>query len=466
MRSIQLTVDDSGNASASSLRLLAHDVIVLGLRAAGQKASVADGCSTALVAGKSADASLPLQLQSFACGSTMASPAVVSALPAATLTQLQMTLPDSVCAHAPLSNLTNLRSLELYSVSSSALAAGYLSSIHKLSKLTDLSLDSISSSSDLGLLPQQLSRLSLRIVAKEDVAINLQLSQLTALQHLRADLWCSVGDSCLPLQLQALDVEYGEPVVSVLGIECMHQLQHLRIGEAQEPNFELLSLNKLSQLETLALHYSSSSCAADAAPYWSQLQQLSVLYFEFFSAAEQMAVMMQAWSQLTQLTQLVVECTLLPENEEEAQAEEVARNSISAVCHSLKQLVNLKSLVLQLNEWVQVQQDDMLHLSSLTGLTYLYLGVDNLGSSTSVIAVLLELTRLQNLTLAGLEEINVLPVIGKLQQLTRLALPELTDEIQQQSLKYLTKLRKLQVLEGFDSCSKKVMQQFWADLHA
>lgn len=171
-----------------------------------------------------------------------------------------------------------------------------------------------------------------------------------------------------------------------------------------------------------------------------------------------MATVMAACRQLTQLTTIGLYCRMEPGGADgDAQAVADARSQISAMCQHLKQLTNLRVCELDLDNWVDMQPDDLLHLTSLTCLTELWLRVDNLGSSTALIAALLELTTLQCLTLSRLKELNVLPAIGKLQRLTHLELQHLPEDLQPQGLKYLTKLRNLRELEGFDSCSKEVI---------
>lgn len=174
---------------------------------------------------------------------------------------------------------------------------------------------------------------------------------------------------------------------------------------------------------------------------------------------------MEICSTLTALTKLVLSC----EQEDVAADEEdgelqAALPSVRTVCNSVKQLIRLQRLVIDLHNWDPLYATDVLHLSGLTSLTSLQLHLDGQIDSAVITAVLLELTNLQHLHLSDLKEVSALPVIGKLQGLTHLSLIGLTHEAQQ-CFWYLARLRKLQQLHGFEAVDRMVLRRTWPDTH-
>lgn len=225
IRSINLDVDCCSAicTEVGSLRSLAQRVFVLGLKAAAaathQSSLTADDHDAADAVCTSTCKQCLLQLRSFTPSSLMTHNSVLSALPAATLISLYISVPKDVQAYQSLAALSNLRSLRIDS-SEGSLGEGYMTSINKLSRLTGLVLHNLKGTSGLPLLPRLLRQLDIYVDGDEEAyrwrPVTLYLSHLVRLQQLTAVITHPVEAALLPQQLQYLDVSCYSPAVSVL----------------------------------------------------------------------------------------------------------------------------------------------------------------------------------------------------------------------------------------------------------
>lgn len=474
VRSITLDYPDTVALGAASLRFkrLAHQVLALGLRSAAAANRTATAPASGSVACDMADMSPPLQLQKFECCSSMASTLVLSALPAASLTRLRVIVPQNEALHAAISGLSNLQSLSLFSQTANHRMDSYFSIINKLKHLTLLQINCVQGASSLSFLPQQVSELGLHVTSGDEPSVHLDFSHLTGLQALNLNVRRSVAAADLPQQLQSMQLTCLGPAVSTFNLTSLSQLHTLNISSSRDSPADLLKLQHMQQLSELHLGYTNGDAAVAATAVWSKLQHLKGLQFELPCIASQMASIIQAISLLTELTRLKIDSKgdevvpAVDDVQADQQAMTDAMTRMRRICHSLRHLTSLKSLQLDLHCWVALQQDDLQHLSHLNGVTRLSLNVKELKDRTSAIAMLLELTQLQHLALWNIDDLSVLPVVGKLCGLTYLSLRGLPPNAQHQGLKHLTRLRNLQKLSGFGSCSKEVMKKFWSRLRS
>lgn len=461
---------EGGNPNSSHIKSLAQHVLAQRLKAASvltRTSSCNSQGSSALAAGLGA--SRPLRLQAFTCVNHLACPAIVSALPAATLTELQILLPRTATAqwHKALSSLSNLRSLRLQSDHP---VTAYFSSINKLTQLTELMLDKLVHMNCFAVLPQQLR--NLYVVYAGNDKLLLDVVHLKQLQVLTAAIECpEIVEAHLPPQLQQLSIiDELSPAIAAYNIASVQQLKELYIADTTDAPQDLTQLKHLQQLEILKLSYSSSSHAVAAAHVWPHLQQLMHLELAFVGTALQVAAAMDAVSLLSKLTSLNLSFEINEVDEDAlVQADDDAFYELSGICKFLKDLRSLKHLHVRLDEleWnVDGHRDDVLCLSNLTGLTHLCLRLGRRIDSSMASAVLLELTQLNHVTTYLMSDVYALPVIGKLHQLTCLNMYGLSPRAQRSGLRFLTGLRKLCVLRGFDSCSDEDWNDFWDNLGA
>lgn len=365
--------------------------------------------------------------------------------------------------HEPLSKLSNLKSLRLESFDEKILPSGYLSAVSNLSRLTDLFLGQIQNKGDLHLLPRQLRKLDLFLdndIGEEETVV-MDLTHLTQLQHLIIDADALAAGSRLPQQLQVLDVCcWRNSAVAALDITSLQQLRQLKLSPSQDSAAELLTVKVLQQLESLKLGYVDCHPAESAAPAWPQLKQLVELDLDLSSTPVQMATIQRALSLLSNLKTLNWTGSLSPREVDDAAV-------VAAPCRALKHLTKLNHLHMCLYLWVHIPDEDLLHLSALTGLTDLSLSLGSIDADNGyTAAMLLELTGLQSLSLWHVHQVAVMPVIARLQGLTKLSLHGLSKNTQQQGLPHLTRLRNLRDLHGFRECGKRALEKFWRDLRA
>lgn len=480
----------------------ARDVLAAGLGAVGAAHDISSamhglaGHSNPCQAVSSATANRQrlFQIESFICGYDLVSSMLLSALPAASLTQLKiLLLPQAtksrLAVAEELGKLSNLRSLHIQ-VSAFAVCPfavewtldEYFSSLSNLTKLTDLFMHRLPYDCQWNLLPTQLNKLDLGLSGRLDKTADLDLSHLKHLQQLRAVCNGTVRAD-LPKGLQMLKLSTSNsllPALSAFDIPSMQHLQRLKLAPAPamyNPQPEhLLSLNNMQKLVEIDLRYSRTSEALIAAPTWGMLQHLVALELEVTSTVPQMAQLIEAISLLEGLTKLDIDAMKPSEDDDHVsptEAIEAARDRIANVCRSLVHLTRLRKLRISLEHWVEYNLDDLMHLSNLTGLTCVSIYSEHFVGDTGAVAVLLELPELRDLTLGCFDQVydDLLPTVGRLQGLTSLGLghrykARLSGQECLSALSHLTGLRNLQKLNGFESCDKAALRWFWNVLHS
>jgi hypothetical protein len=264
-----------------------------------------------------------LRISSFS-SNYLTSPAVLAALPAATLTKLDIDLFPPVNAPgiaAALAQLTNLRDMRLACLEpshSAVMPAGVLAGLSSMQQLTSLQLHtSFSVAEQLQQLlsgrrqqqqlplqrltledllvnrqqpqPQQqvlplLQRLSLCFAAGSQLQPKLLMSGLTFLTELHIGSCSALAPgSSLPMQLRKLVLEAGsEANLTNPKLTALQKLGHLAITVCEGVSVaSLKSLLQLQHLQSLALTYSCGTEAAVTAAAWQQLPQLLELRIDF-----------------------------------------------------------------------------------------------------------------------------------------------------------------------------------------
>jgi hypothetical protein len=247
-----------------------------------------------------------LRLQAFSTNH-LTTPVLLYALPAASLTRLELVMDTSAAAPpsgshaAALARLTNLQHLQLKVSDRQHLGvlSSMLPAVGQLSKLTHLQFlrfcrqpDSAPDAASHALRQllqapcrewqQQLRGLELSL--KDAAAIDL--SGFSGLQQLKLAAYEGYPRSrlrlqegwVLPKQLQQLDIAdccIASP--AALGILDMQQLQQLRLlaqFAEQDEQQALLQLAQLPCLQQLALEYADAAAVAATADIWRQLPAL------------------------------------------------------------------------------------------------------------------------------------------------------------------------------------------------
>lgn len=294
---------------------------MLGLRAAAVAAESAAGYRShvptavpvqllAGIAGTGATAREPpvLRLRSFSCN-CLSSPAILQALPAASLTHLEVSLQmlpllfqqpaqsdmcrprscDGAAFARALMSLTGLQHLSVTecndSTCSSTCSDALIAAAGQLHRLTRLVVRDVTASNSLLLLPPQLQSLELFVTLSSSSSSTLQLGQISALQQLQLHLsgrHSPAAGSSLPPQLAALTIaaafDSEASDVSSLGVPGLQQLTRLSAANCSLCNAQQLQrLSGHPQLQQLLLTYDDSCQAHAAAAAWQQLPQLCSL---------------------------------------------------------------------------------------------------------------------------------------------------------------------------------------------
>lgn len=299
----------------------AEEALMLGLRAAAVAAESAAGYRShvptavpvqllAGIAGTGATAREPpvLRLRSFSCN-CLSSPAILQALPAASLTHLEVSLQmlpllfqqpaqsdmcrprscDGAAFARALMSLTGLQHLSVTecndSTYSSTCSDALIAAAGQLHRLTRLVVRDVTASNSLLLLPPQLQSLELFVTLSSSSSSTLQLGQISALQQLQLHLsgrHSPAAGSSLPPQLAALTIaaafDSEASDVSSLGVPGLQQLTRLSAANCSLCNAQQLQrLSGHPQLQQLLLTYDDSCQAHAAAAAWQQLPQLCSL---------------------------------------------------------------------------------------------------------------------------------------------------------------------------------------------
>jgi hypothetical protein len=415
----------------------------------------------------------------------LGTPATISALPAHSLTHLDLAWPHSETPAseamvAALGQLTSLRQLSMGPYQGEgSFPSSLLSAVPYMSQLTLLELAGGFESErktqalqQLLLLPLPLQRL--QISSKWLPALSYEaLTQLTELST--ADIYDS---SKLPTQLQQLQAKVGLFARGLDAVTGLQQLQRIRLSGFASAE-ELLQLKQLPALQHLALQYETCSHAVAAARAWPQLQQLQELEVLYDNGhprnpnRQQWMAIRSAVAACTGLTKLTLQAITFLEVEEGVG--ELDEERLFAVCASLAGLTCLRDLCIQnytVSSWMP---DDALALTALTGLTRLVLAeADDAVGDLIATALACNLRQLQHLDLqpCNLDGLVCLEAIAQLTQLTELRLEgndgsRWTQQAGAEGLMLLTGLKQLQRL-GFDvnakttAVSHQRLQDFWS----
>jgi hypothetical protein len=321
------------------------DVEVLLLQALLLAAAPADTAVLNPAAAAAAAAVLPeqqgLQLSSFATG--LPGAALLAALPAHSLTKLELAYADNTAVDGPalsaaLARLSNLRQLSIISDMHDNLPGSCLEGVMQLSCLTSLKLAGDWSDLDVYLQPvlhtlklRQLQQLDL-IGLKVAVDGGLVLSHLTQLTELSIEDLDPYHDGefpvKLPSQLQRLQLGACEGPVSFAYIMQLKQLKHLSLVVEGADNDQLLQLGQLPGLEHLALLYHEPDVAAATAPVWQRLKQLQELQLDLDdegSSSQELGVVLAGVAACRGITKLMMKFSLADNNSSsssEAEGEE------------------------------------------------------------------------------------------------------------------------------------------------
>jgi hypothetical protein len=389
--------------------------------AAAAAAKAAAGAGAAAAASAAAPAAL--QLRSFSTD-MIRSPALLRALPAATLTRLD--LQHSICWRndlnlnsssiaAGLAQLGGLRSLSLYGSAGPACIAA----VGQLAQLTHLDLDCVehqgAGSCSLQLLPPQLQDLIVAVNLASDIedsTAEVALAHITALRNLDLDLYFSAAaGSSVPTSLTALTLSLQRETDAAdslqhLGVLHLQQLQKLHLKSSLgEPEL----LTTLTALTMLELSYDNINYAARAAPFWQRLSALHTLDLESthgrLGPAESLALL-QSLAAATSVKEL--------------STRGIAHESVQ-LCAHLAKLTQLQALTLAR---VGARRADLLQLTALTNLTKLHLYPVNALGDIAASALVLSLKGLQELeiTNCSLRSAAAVPSIATLTALTSLEL--------------------------------------------
>lgn len=420
----------------------------------------------------------PLQLCSYS-SNVFISPAIINSLPAATLTSLSLCLCPETCRSATVvSRLTKLRELRLTGDCRHRFTFS-VPDLRGLQQLTNLHMSTVAADSNPQHVPPQLLQLTIHY----PVAIGLSGPPMVDLRHLQQlqQLHLSAGmlaaGSALPSQLQDLSVCVGSgSAIAVVHISQLGQLSTLRLMDTNDTAQELFSLANVPKLQHLSLSYDFDidddlvSCGVAAA--WPKLPQLhSFEISDGYMVPERFPQLIQGIAAVTQLTKLVAFVTLPGEIENQDGVPDQF-----TVCEWLKGLTGLRELTLQLDghssTLSKIPLHDTLHLTALKALTNLSLSGGAPQVDDTVIACLaVELTNLQHLSLvhnnadaAGFGT-AALPVVGKLSTLKSFCLqglPRYSAADATLGLSFLTGLKQLTELSGFDAADAGALAEFWS----
>lgn len=409
------------------------------------------------------------KLRSFT-GYGVTSPSLLSALPVAHLTELELELPqesEHSCL-AAIRLLKNLRQLSFRLDSGKLISPGSVQHLASLSQLTMLYLGNVNSRSNFTALPQRLQRLELLLDTSEAPA-DLGLKHLTCLLQLH--ILCKKQPATpqqLPTQLQYLDAKLGQySAISWFSIATLQHLQQLKLLESKDSVDDYKQLVGHPQLQRVELGSPSPEQFIKAAAVWKTVPNLaSFVVSDCWVSASGLLRLAQHISLATSLTQLDLDIGVDSGQEADLQGR--------SACEHLKSLINLQHL----GTWVGVApthwvaSSGVQHLSALTGLKKLNIsGGLPAVDETDAALLALKLTNLEYLAL-GNDDCNrgwstaPLPVIGQLTRLQHLGLGEVSKDNAKRGLSCLVALTKLTHLHGFEAAGSNALEEFWATVKA
>jgi hypothetical protein len=399
------------------------------------------------------------------------SPALLRALPAATLTRLDLqhgsswrsglNLNSSSIA-AGLAQLGGLRSLSL----AGSVGPACIAAVGQLAQLTHFYMDYAAhltaGSCNLQLLPPQLQDLTVAVDLEDDSegsTAEVSLKHITALIDLDLCFSCSVtAGSSLPTNLTALklEVEYqtdADDSLQHLGVLDLQQLQKLQITSSlRQPEL----LTALSALTMLQLSYEDRSAAVHAAPSWQRLSALHTL--DLYSASGTLGP-----ADSLALVQGLAAAT----SSKALHIPHIVHESVQ-LCARLATLTQLQALTLTRTRTTRA---DILQLTPLTNLTELHVSAVAAVDDTAASALALGLKGLQHLGIeyCGLRSAAAIPSIATLTRLTKLIFT-ISNAAQEQhrdlplgreELQLLRSLRRLKTLNNDGLFTDEAVCELW-----
>jgi hypothetical protein len=417
-----------------------------------------------------------MQLTSFSIDRLLV-PAVLSALPAHSMTLLDITLDqDSLLGGVPgaLAGLSNLQQLRLqggYGLRDDAYSC--LPGIAALKQLSVMTLLGFKLDSQplqqLLLEPLPLRQLHLagpgyRLCKSLHVAALTQLTRFSLDEQLPAD-------AVLPPQLLALQIGGWLNDLSLPVLLRLPQLHTLGMRVACREPGAVLCLTHLQSLQCLALQYINAYDAVATAAAWPQLPLLQQLRLEFHhphgvqTDDRQLAVILSQLAAAPGLTKLKLSAHAVSVHGEQFERCPPPQPVVLRVwpCAALAAVSRLRDL--SFLKGSALDTGDALALTALTGLTRLVLAGVGSGVGGEVAAALAAaLTQLRHLDLqhCDLGSMECLQKMGQLRNLTELRL-EGSGQLVLQDLMQLTGLWHLQQLGlSSDQVAAGDLQTFWA----
>jgi Leucine-rich repeat (LRR) protein len=421
-----------------------------------------------------------LRLVSFT-GDLPGMPGMLAALPAHSLTQLELDLSFSRVLSGPglaaaLARLSNLQQLSLSTAVIDGIPASCLSGVAQLNHLTSLSLAGHWSGGQQPLQqclaqlpPLRQLRLKLSMLPPK-----LDLAHCSELQELTFATDDSLPEgTTLPLQLQRLNLSTAGSGDELAGLQLhrLQELQHLSLRVPMTAR-SLQDLTQLPALQHVALSYCTAAAAEQTAGVWQQLPQLHELDVQYYDDMDdmpdkrQMLAILGGIKACDSLTKLELEVRAV---RIEQQQEEDSDDDFPDFLHepvntcSLSSLTNLQDL--RIVESSQLTAGDALSLTALTRLTRLELGGLDKGVgelAANAIACCLKELRYLDLQHCGLGS-TCLAAIAHLPKLTELKI-EHNSGLTRQGLMQLTRLSTLQKLGTDAECMPYIERDFWAAL--
>lgn len=481
IRTISITREhhDDGQTNVETCRRL----LELGLRlAAAGTSKAADPCPAlgAMPLGAGSRTHHRWALQRFNCD-LEASPAMLTALPAATLTRLALScinpseMPLIAASIPGLSRLQELVAISRHFTSGQPSAdCKLLAAVESLKQLRILHLGCVQNMVCLQRLPIQLQQLTIQVapVPGTETAVQTDLGYLTNLKRLEIDVdsdWSIRPGSVLPANLTFLCLETNDRnSIRHFGITTLQHLQYLSMGCAM---LELRTLTTMSQLQQLHLTDQQVGVWNDTtyAQQWSKLSMLRSLgvHADCEDPGSVISLCSSAGKAagITNLDLLLV-CTF-----QDLDAEEVELAASMSLCPFLTTLQELQDLSLSLplgEDFVRhvcLAKHDLLHLTCLTGLTRLHVRASGGADDTIVCALVAALSQLRCLSLPNHRLTTApLPSMGLLKGLQRLELCSYKRVDAEFGLNFLTGLHRLTHLGGFDKACESALTSFWTAL--
>lgn len=416
----------------------------------------------------------PLRLSSFG-SEGLINPALISALPAGTLTSLSIGLPsDSSNILAALSRLTNLRQLELDNAPECLYRSDFsLPDLRGLSGLTQLMVNQLANDNNFKLLPMQLKALSVDYAWQaEDTLVDL--SHMQQLQDLYINCHGVANGSTIPLQLPSLSIQCGsgnqKSMIALLGINQLKQLSALHLVRSNDSAKQLMQVATLPQLQEMSLAYWDSTVIvhSSVSAAWRHVRQLNDLDLRVDVTVQNAQHIFRDIGFVTQLTRLVLEVDVI--HVEEAQLGD-DHPPVLVTCACITGLTNLQKLRLGFGPRANFKHSlhDTMHLTALRGLRELALKDEApVVDDAVIICLAAELTNLERLEFG--EDIVSYPTcgvaslhaIGKLTKLVHLVFGMfLSEEDARMGLSCLAALSALTGLGGFIVAGEGALAEFW-----